>query len=75
MHTMRTASGLTLDEYHFAPMGLSEYASVMLLKVTRTSSSGAIDAYTLDNYHLGSGAPHLGPTASRFLRCDAGCLR
>jgi hypothetical protein len=57
VHAMRVVSGLRLDEYHFAPQGLSEYASVMLLQVTQTGSAGPIDAYALFNYHLGSGNP------------------
>ena len=57
VHTVRTYAGLRLDEYHFAPMGLAENASVMLVNATRTSGSGAIDAYALFNFHLGSGGP------------------
>lgn len=57
VHTVRTSSGLTLDEYHFTPIGLAENAVVTALKVTRTGGTGAIDAYALMNYHLGAGAP------------------
>jgi GH15 family glucan-1,4-alpha-glucosidase len=57
VHVRRTYGGLTLDEYHFAPRDLSEYASVMLVQVTRASGAGAIDVYSLFNYHLGSGGP------------------
>ena len=60
VHTLRIYSGLNIDEYDFAPMGLAEYASVMLVRVTRTSGSGAVDAYALENYHLGSGGPQPG---------------
>ncbi len=60
VHTQRSYSGLTIDEYHFTPVGLTEYASVMLVKVTRTSGAGAIDAFSLFNYHLGSGSPSPG---------------
>ncbi|MEO8799075.1 MAG: glycoside hydrolase family 15 protein, partial [Polyangiaceae bacterium] len=54
VHVVRTFQGLTIDEYHFAPMGLAEAASVMLVKVTRTSGTGNVDAFALFNYHLGS---------------------
>ena len=57
IHVVRSVSGLTIDEYDFAPMGLAENASVMIVKVTRASGAGAIDAYALFNYHLGSGSP------------------
>jgi hypothetical protein len=57
VHTVRSLSGLTIDEYHFTPMGLAENAVFTALKVTRTNGSGAIDAYALMNYHLGAGAP------------------
>ena len=70
VHTMRTYGGLTLDEYHFSPMGLTEYASIMLVKVTRTSGQGAIDAFSLFNYHLGSGSPSPG-TDSETISYDA----
>ncbi len=57
IHVVRSVSGFTVDEYDFAPMGLTENASVMIVKVTRASGTGAIDAYSLFNYHLGSGSP------------------
>lgn len=57
VHVARSYAGVAIDEYHFAPIGLAERASVMLVKATRTSGSGAIDAYALFNYHLGSGGP------------------
>src|SRR5579859_3432841 len=57
VHTSRTLSGVKLDEYHFAPMGLSEHASVMLLQASPTGASVAVDAYALFNFHLGSGSP------------------
>lgn len=57
VHAARDFSGLRIDEYDFAPIELREHASVMLVEVTRTGGSGAIDAYALFNYHLGSGGP------------------
>ena len=57
VHVKRSAAGLDLDEYHFAPIGLAEQAAFMILKVTRTSGSGAVDSYALYNFHLGSGSP------------------
>ncbi len=58
VHVTRVYSGVTIDEYHFTPMGLAETASVMLVKVTRTSAgSAAVDAFGLFNFHLGSGSP------------------
>ncbi len=56
VHTARTLAGLTLDEYHFAPMGLADNASVMLVKVTGASTS-PVDLYGIFNYHLGTGSP------------------
>jgi hypothetical protein len=60
VHVQRLLAGYQLDEYDFTPMGLAEYASIMLLKVTQTGSGGPIDAYALFNYHLGSGSPSPG---------------
>jgi hypothetical protein len=57
VHTVRSDSGLTLDEYHFAPIELGENASVMVLRATATAATGAVDAYALFNYSLGSGGP------------------
>lgn len=57
VHTQRAVSGYTVDEYDFAPMGLAEHASLMLVKVTQTGGGGAIDAYSIFNYHLGTGSP------------------
>ena len=57
VHAVRTLSGFTLDEYDFAPMGLGENASVMLVKATNTSAAAALDVYALFNYQLGSGSP------------------
>ncbi|MGH7328620.1 MAG: glycoside hydrolase family 15 protein, partial [Polyangiaceae bacterium] len=54
VHVTRSYNGVNVDEYHFAPMGLSETASVMLVKVTRVSGSAAVDAFAIFNYHLGS---------------------
>ncbi len=70
VHVQRTLSGLQLDEYHFAPMGLADYASVMLLEVTQTGSAGPVDAYSLFNYHLGTGSPSPG-TDSEDITYDA----
>jgi hypothetical protein len=63
IHAMRVLGGLQLDEYHFAPQDLREYASVMLLQVTQTGSAGPTAAYALFNYHLGSGSPSPGTDA------------
>jgi MYXO-CTERM domain-containing protein len=57
VHAVRTVSGYTLDEYDFAPMGLGENASVMLVKATSTSAAAALDVYALFNYQLGTGSP------------------
>jgi len=57
VHVVRSALGLTIDEYDFAPMGLARGALFTLVEVTRTSGSGAVDVYALYNYHLGSGSP------------------
>jgi hypothetical protein len=58
VHTTRTVGTVQLDEYDYTPMGLSEYASVMLLEVTQTGAPQAIDAYAIFNYQLGSGSPN-----------------
>jgi MYXO-CTERM domain-containing protein len=63
VHVLRTWSGLSIDEYDFAPMSLGENAAFTIVKVTRTSGSGAIDAYQIMNYHLGSGSPEAGASA------------
>jgi GH15 family glucan-1,4-alpha-glucosidase len=70
VHTLRTAGAYQVDEYDFAPMGLAEHASLMLLKVTQLGGGGAIDAYSLFNYHLGSGSPSPG-TDSESITYDA----
>ena len=73
VHTARMLGTLLVDEYDFAPMSLSEYASVMILKVTQTSAQAAavnVDAYSLFNYHLGSGSPTPG-TDSETISYDA----
>ena len=57
VHVVRSAFGVTIDEYDFAPMGLARGALFTVVKATRTSGSGAIDVYALYNYHLGSGSP------------------
>jgi MYXO-CTERM domain-containing protein len=57
VHVARSTFGVTIDEYDFSPMGLSQGALFTVVKVTRTSGSGAIDVYSLYNYHLGSGSP------------------
>ncbi len=54
VHVTRSYNGVAIDEYHFAPIGLSEAASVMLVKVTRVSGTAAVDAFAIFNYHLGS---------------------
>jgi hypothetical protein len=57
VHVMRQIGSLQLDEYDFAPMGLAEHASVMLLEATQTGAPVAVDAYALFNYHVGTGSP------------------
>ncbi len=59
VHVVRTLSGLQIDEYDFAPMGLGANASLMLVEVTQApgGSAGPVDVYALFNYHLGSGSP------------------
>lgn len=66
IHVSRSYAGVTLDEYHFTPTGLAEHASVMIVKAARVSGSGAIDAYALFNYHLGSGGPAPGTDAEQI---------
>ncbi|HEX7604789.1 MAG TPA: alpha-amylase family glycosyl hydrolase, partial [Polyangiaceae bacterium] len=63
IHVVRAVSGLVVDEYDFAPMGLADAAIVTVLGVTRQSGAGAIDAYQIFNYHLGSGGPDTGSAA------------
>jgi GH15 family glucan-1,4-alpha-glucosidase len=70
VHSVRTVGTVRLDEYDFAPMGLAEHASVMLLEATQTGAPAAIDAYALFNYHLGSGSPAPG-TDSETITYDA----
>jgi len=70
VHAMRVVSGVRVDEYHFAPQGLKEYASVMLVQLTQTGSAGPVDVYSLFNYHLGSGSPSPG-TDSETITYDA----
>ena len=57
IHAVRALSGYTLDEYDFAPMGLAENASVMLVTVTGAGASAPIDVYSLFNYQVGTGSP------------------
>jgi GH15 family glucan-1,4-alpha-glucosidase len=57
IHTQRSFQGLTLDEYDFEPMALTENASVMLVKVTAAAAAGPIDVFSLFNYSVGSGNP------------------
>jgi MYXO-CTERM domain-containing protein len=54
VHAARTLSGYSFDEYDFAPMGLTENASVMLVTVTNKSATAPLDVYSLFNYQLGS---------------------
>ncbi len=70
VHTQRLMTGMTVDEYHFAPLGLSEYASVMLVEVRQTAAGAPVDAYSIFNYHLGSGSPAPG-TDSELITYDA----
>ncbi len=60
VHVVRATLGLTIDEWDFAPMNLARCALFTIVKVTRTSGTGAVDVFSLDNYHLGSGAPSPG---------------
>ncbi len=57
VHVVRSAFGLTIDEWDFSPMTLSRGALFTIVKATRTSGSGAVDVFALYNYHLGSGSP------------------
>ena len=70
VHTTRMLGTVKLDEYDFAPMGLAEHASVMLLEVTQSGAPVPIDAYGIFNYHLGSGSPSPG-TDSETISYDA----
>ena len=57
VHVVHSYNGLTVEEFQFAPLGLTTVnASVTLVKVTRTSGdpSQSIDAYQLYNFHLGT---------------------
>jgi GH15 family glucan-1,4-alpha-glucosidase len=63
VHAVRTVGGLRIDEYDFAPMGLAEYAAIMLVEVTGVGAPAAVDAYSIFNYHLGSGGPQPGTDA------------
>ncbi len=57
VHVRRELQGLTLDEYDFAPMSLSENAALVLLKVTRDAPGDDVNAFFLANLHLGAGSP------------------
>ncbi|HEY3816755.1 MAG TPA: glycoside hydrolase family 15 protein [Polyangiaceae bacterium] len=70
VHTVRTVGSVQLDAYDFAPMGLAEHASVMLLEATQSGAPAPIDAYAIFNYHLGSGSPSPG-TDSETISYDA----
>lgn len=63
VHVVRAVSGLLVDEYDFAPMGLADAAVFTVLAVTRQSGAGPIDAYQIFNYHLGAGGPDAGSNA------------
>lgn len=67
VHTQRSVSGLSIDEYVFAPITLDDNVAITLVKVTRTSGSGNVDVYQLFNYHLGSGSPTPGTDAEQTL--------
>lgn len=71
IHASREVSGVTVDEYHFAPMTLAEHASVMLVKITRTAGAGPVDAYGLFNYRVGSGGPAPSPENEQGLYVDS----
>jgi GH15 family glucan-1,4-alpha-glucosidase len=66
VHAVRKMGALQIDEYEFAPAGLAEHASVMLLEVTGPSGGSAVDAYAIFNYHLGSGGPQPGTDAENI---------
>jgi Glycosyl hydrolases family 15 len=71
IHAVRSWQGLAIDEYQFCPIDLTEHAFVTLIHVARTSGSAApLDAFTLFNFHLGSGAPNPG-TAGEDITWDA----
>ena len=54
----RTVGDLEVATYHFSPIDLAEHASVMLVKVERTTGTATpVDVYGLYNFHLGNGAP------------------
>ncbi|MCA9628574.1 MAG: hypothetical protein KC766_12940, partial [Myxococcales bacterium] len=58
IHVRRELMGLRVDEYVFAPIGLSERAYVDLVRVERTSGSASdVDGYFLYNFHMGTGTP------------------
>ena len=58
VHVVRAIAGVTIDEYHFAPIGLAENASFMIVKATRTTGAAVpVDAFGLFNFHLGAGSP------------------
>jgi GH15 family glucan-1,4-alpha-glucosidase len=67
VHAQRSISGLTVDEYVFAPITLDDNVAVTLVKVTRTSGTGNVDVYQLFNYHLGTGSPAPGTDAEQTL--------
>jgi MYXO-CTERM domain-containing protein len=60
VHVVRSWQGLDVDEWHFQPQGLAENAAFTIVGVTRKSGSGAVDVFSLQNYHLGSGGPNPG---------------
>ena len=58
IHVVRLVSGLRVEEFDFAPIGLAESAVFHVVQITRLSGSGAVDAYHLMNYKLGAGSPN-----------------
>ncbi len=65
IHVERSVGELSVDEYQFVPIGLSERALVSLVRVERSSGTvEPVDAYMLFNFHLGAGVRRI-PEQSR----------
>ena len=66
VHSMRSFSGFQIDEYDFSPMGLSEYASLMLVQVTQTRHERARSMCTPSSTTSSApGEPHARATTPR----------
>lgn len=55
VHIARNFSGVEIDEYEFAPIGLAENAVVTLVAARRASGSGSVHVYQLWNFRMGAG--------------------